>query len=62
VPAEVEAVYRDSLSAYRIDGGARDGLTRAREAQHKAKEAALVRAVFDKAWSMADVKLSASRF
>ena len=61
-PAEAEAVYRDSLNSYRIDGWALYGLTRALEEQHKANEAAMVRAVFDKAWSMADVKLASSRF
>lgn len=61
-PAEAEAVYRDSLISYRIDGWALYGLAQALEAQHKAKEAIEIRAVFDKAWSMADVKLASSRF
>jgi hypothetical protein len=61
-PAEAEAVYRDSLISYRIDGWALYGLASALEAQHRTTEAVKIRAVFDKAWSMADVKLASSRF
>lgn len=61
-PAEAEAVYRDSLTFYRIDGWALHGLAEALKAQGKDDEAKTVEAEFDKAWSMADVKLVGSRF
>jgi tetratricopeptide (TPR) repeat protein len=61
-PAEAEAVYRDSLRHYRIDGWALFGLAQALEAQGKRDEARMVREEFEKAWSMADVKLTVSRF
>ena len=61
-PAEAEAVYRDSLNYYRIDGWALHGLAEALKAQGKSDEAKAVEAEFDKAWSMADVKLAVSRF
>ena len=61
-PAEAEAVYRDSLQHYRIDGWALFGLSQALKAEGKRDEAAAVRAEFDKAWSLADVKLASSRF
>jgi tetratricopeptide (TPR) repeat protein len=61
-PAEAEAVYRRSLKDHRIDGWALFGLEKALEAQGRTAEAATVRAEFDKAWSMADVKLASSRF
>jgi tetratricopeptide (TPR) repeat protein len=61
-PAEAEAVYRDSLKFYRIDGWALHGLAEALKAQGKGDEAKAVEAEFEKAWSMADVKLTASRF
>ncbi|HTT98834.1 MAG TPA: hypothetical protein VMF58_12350 [Rhizomicrobium sp.] len=61
-PAEAEAVYRHSLEDHRIDGWALFGLEQALKAQHKTAEAKTVQAEFDKAWSMADVKLASSRF
>jgi tetratricopeptide (TPR) repeat protein len=61
-PAEAEAVYRHSLMNHRIDGWALFGLEQALKAQGKSAEAAKVRVEFDKAWSMADVKLASSRF
>ena len=61
-PAEAEAVYRHSLMDHRIDGWALFGLEQALKAQGKTAEAAKVQAEFDKAWSMADVKLASSRF
>jgi tetratricopeptide (TPR) repeat protein len=61
-PAEAEAVYRRSLTDHRIDGWALFGLEQALKAQGKAQEAKSVKAEFDKAWSMADVKLASSRF
>ncbi len=60
--AEAEAVYRDSLTRYRIDGWALFGLWQALKAQGKNEEARSVRAEFEKAWSLADVKLASSRF
>ena len=61
-PAEAEAVYRDSLKHYRIDGWALFGLAQALDAQGKRDEAKQVRAEYAKVWSTADVKLKASRF
>jgi predicted Zn-dependent protease len=61
-PAEAEQVYRRSLKEHRIDGWALFGLEQALKAQGKTAEAQSVRAEFDKAWSMADVKLASSRF
>jgi tetratricopeptide (TPR) repeat protein len=61
-PAQAEQVYRQSLNVHRIDGWALFGLEQALKAQGKTAEAAKVRAEFDKAWSMADVKLASSRF
>jgi tetratricopeptide (TPR) repeat protein len=61
-PVEAEEVYRDSLKHYRIDGWALYGLAQALEAQGRRDDAALVRAEFHKAWSLADVKLASSRF
>ena len=61
-PAEAEHVYRDSLMTYRLDGWALYGLAQALEAQGKTAAAKAVRAQFDKVWSLADVKLTSSRF
>jgi tetratricopeptide (TPR) repeat protein len=59
-PAEAEAVYRQSLKTYRIDGWALFGLAQALEAQHK--DAGETRRAFASAWRFADVKLASSRF
>jgi tetratricopeptide (TPR) repeat protein len=61
-PAEAEAVYRDSLRSYRVDGWALFGLEQALIAQHKRAQAKEVHAEYAKAWSLADVKLASSRF
>jgi tetratricopeptide (TPR) repeat protein len=61
-PAEAEAVYRESLRAYRIDGWALFGLAQALEAQGKTAEAAAVRKQLAPVWRFADVELTASRF
>jgi tetratricopeptide (TPR) repeat protein len=61
-PAEAEAVYRESLNFYRMDGWALYGLVQALKAQGKDDEAKAVEAEFEKSWSMADVKLTTSRF
>jgi tetratricopeptide (TPR) repeat protein len=61
-PAEAEEVYRDSLRSYRADGWALFGLEQALIAQHKRAEAKDVRAEYAKAWALADIKLTSSRF
>ncbi|HEX3674326.1 MAG TPA: hypothetical protein VHU87_08655 [Rhizomicrobium sp.] len=61
-PADAEAVYRDSLTRYRIDGWALFGLAQSLDAQGKTAEAAKVRKQFAMAWQLADVKLTSSRF
>ena len=61
-PEDAEAVYRDSLKSYRIDGWALFGLAQALDAQGKHAEADGVRAEFAKTWQLADTKLTASRF
>jgi tetratricopeptide (TPR) repeat protein len=61
-PAEAEAVYRDSLKSYRIDGWALFGLAQALDAQGKHAEADEVRRTFADAWRLADTKLISSRF
>ena len=61
-PAEAEAVYRESLKSYRIDGWALFGLAQALDAEGKHAEAESVKAEFAKAWQLADTKLTASRF
>jgi len=61
-PAEAEAVYRDSLTRYRMDGWALFGLAQALDAQGKAQDAAATRKQFATAWQLADVKLASSRF
>jgi tetratricopeptide (TPR) repeat protein len=61
-PAEAEVVYRQSLKSYRVDGWALFGLAQALDAQGKKAEAEQVRAQFNDAWRMADIKLTSSRF
>jgi tetratricopeptide (TPR) repeat protein len=61
-PADAEAVYRDSLTRYRMDGWALYGLAQALDAQGKRDDAAATRKEFASAWQLADVKLSSSRF
>jgi tetratricopeptide (TPR) repeat protein len=58
---EAERVYREDLARHRNNGWSLYGLTKALEAQGKSSEAAEVRAQFQKAWSRANVKLTASR-
>lgn len=60
-PAEAEAVYRDSLKAYRVDGWALFGLAQALEAQGKTAEALRVRQDFYEAWRASDTNLTSSR-
>jgi tetratricopeptide (TPR) repeat protein len=61
-PAEAEAVYREDLKRFPENGWSLFGLAAALKAQGKSTEAAAVDRRFSKAWSDADVKLTASRF
>jgi tetratricopeptide (TPR) repeat protein len=60
--AEAEAVYREDLKRFPENGWSLFGLSAALRAQGKSAEAAAVDKRFAKAWSAADVKLTASRF
>ena len=60
--AEAETVYWDDLRRHTDNGWSLFGLAQALRAQGRKAEADAVQARFDKAWSRADVKLSASRF
>jgi tetratricopeptide (TPR) repeat protein len=59
---EAETVYWDDLRHNRENGWALFGLAQALRAQGRNDEAAAAQARFDKAWTRADVKLTASRF
>jgi tetratricopeptide (TPR) repeat protein len=61
-PAEAEAVYREDLKRFPENGWSLFGLAAALKAQGKSADAAAVQQRFSKAWSAADVKLTASRF
>jgi len=61
-PAEAETVYWEDLRRNKESGWALYGLMQALKAQGKNDDAALVEARFKKAWTHADVTLSASRF
>jgi len=61
-PAEAEAVYREDLRRNPENGWALFGLGQTLLAQGKSEEAAEAEARFRKAWSRADVTLTASRF
>ena len=56
-----EQVYRKDLVAYPKNGWSLFGLIQSLEAQDKQEEADEVKEVFDIVWSMADIKLEASR-
>lgn len=60
--AEAEAVYREDLRRNPENGWALFGLGQALASQGKSGEAAEAEARFKKAWSRADVTLTASRF
>jgi len=60
--AEAEEVYWDNLRRFRESGWSLFGLMQALKAQGKTQEAASVEARFRKAWSAADITLTASRF
>jgi len=59
---EAETVYWDDLRYHPENGWALYGLVQALRAQGRNDEAAAAQARFDKAWTRADVKLTASRF
>ena len=59
---EAETVYWEDLSRNPDNGWSLFGLAQALRAQGRADEAAATQARFEKAWTRADVKLSASRF
>lgn len=60
-PEEAEKVYVENLARYPNNGWALMGLYNALVAQNKEKEAQAVKAMFDKAWSNSDIKITASR-
>jgi tetratricopeptide (TPR) repeat protein len=60
--ADAEAVYREDLKRFPENGWSLFGLAAALRAQGKSGEAAAVDTRFSKAWSAADVKLTASRY
>jgi hypothetical protein len=59
---EAEAVYRDDLKRNPDNGWSLFGLAQSLRAQGKMEDAAATEARFQKAWTLADVTLSASRF
>jgi hypothetical protein len=59
---EAETVYWEDLSRNPDNGWSLFGLAQALRAQGRADEAGAAQARFEKAWTRADVKLSASRF
>ena len=59
---EAETVYWEDLRRNRENGWALYGLMQALKAQGKTEDAALVEARYKKAWTRADVQLTASRF
>jgi len=61
-PLEAETVYWEDLRRNQDNGWALFGLLQALRAQDETENAALVEARLAKAWSRADVKLTASRF
>jgi tetratricopeptide (TPR) repeat protein len=60
--AEAEAIYWQDLSRNRENGWSLFGLMQSLRAQGKEEEAGKVEKQFQKAWSQADVTLTASRF
>jgi tetratricopeptide (TPR) repeat protein len=59
---EAETVYWDDLKRHADQGWSLFGLAQALRAQGKKEQAAAIQERFDKAWTRADVKLSASRY
>jgi tetratricopeptide (TPR) repeat protein len=60
--AEAEAVYRRDLAAHPKNGWALYGLWQSLDGQHKSAEAAATKTEFERAWSRADIRLTASAF
>ena len=61
-PQQAEAVYRESLMTYRLDGWVLYGLALAQDAQGHHADADATRKEFATVWQLADVKLTTSRF
>jgi tetratricopeptide (TPR) repeat protein len=61
-PAEAEAVYREDLTRFPENGWSLFGLEASLRAQGKTQEADVVRGRRQKAWSSADIPLTASAF
>jgi tetratricopeptide (TPR) repeat protein len=61
-PVEAEAVYRDDLKRNPSNGWSLFGLAQSLKAQGRTSEAAEVEAAFRKAFALADVTLTGSRF
>jgi len=61
-PAEAESIYWQDLSRNRENGWSLFGLMQSLRAQGKTEAAAVIEERFRKAWSRADVTLTASRF
>jgi tetratricopeptide (TPR) repeat protein len=61
-PVEAEAVYREDLRRNPANGWSLFGLAKALEQQGKTEQAAAAKRDFDKAWSHADIALTASAF
>jgi len=61
-PAEAESIYWHDLNSNRENGWALFGLMQSLQSQGKQEQAAAVAGRFRKAWSRADVTLTASRF
>ena len=59
---EAEAVYREALKKFRENGWALFGLLQSVRAQGKTKEAREVETRFRRAWALADVVLTSTRF
>jgi tetratricopeptide (TPR) repeat protein len=59
--AEAEKVYREDLTRHRNNGWSLFGLAKSLEAQGKTDEAAKTMEQFNRVWSKADTKLTASR-
>lgn len=61
-PVGAQAAYREDLARFPENGWSLYGLAQGLDAQGRNEEADAVRGRFRKAWSQADVQLSASRF
>ena len=61
-PKAAERLYREDLAVFPNNGWALFGLAQALDAQGKRSEAATARVEFERAWSNADVELTASWF